>query len=281
MSHSRNPSNTDTLAASPRKRRREGNIGFTLIEILVATTVLTMLVILLSSVLSSALEIWQRGMSKSEVREGARSVIELMTSELRQAVLPLDRTATDSLQFIVNPPDLDARFMNRDSLFWQAPLAHAGAAGDMAVVGYFVKKVEGRYKLCRIFINPGDANYAIYSAPDNWLSDGMLDAIAPADEASFLKGVVLENVPGMWVTAYQDSSTSYATYDSRAARRLPERVDISLILLDERGATLSTSGVISLPPPGGYANADAYMAALSERARAHAQLINFSVSLTP
>jgi len=265
------------LALTRWKRRT----AFTLIELLVATAVLSMLVLLLSSMLSSALDVWRRGRSQSEVRESARSVIELITNELRQVVLPPDPTASNNLEFVISSPDLNARFKHRDTIFWQAPVANNQGKGDLAIVGYFIRQDGARSSLCRVFINPGEAYYTIYDDSVDWLSDEMLDAVAPADDASFLKGLVLENVPGLWVTAYQDDMTPYPSYNSRTAGRLPRRVDISLVLLDPRGAQMQQAGVLSLPAASSYANADAYIAAVPQRGRDHVKAISFSVPLAP
>lgn len=261
--------------------RRKGGAAFTLIELLVATSVLALLVVLLSSMLSSALDAWRRGRSQSELRENARSVIELMTSELRQVVLPPDPTDANNLEFVINSPKLDARFNHRDTIFWQAPVAGSREKGDLAVVGYFIRQTGTRYDLCRAFVNPGEPFYMIYSDPADWLSDEMLDGVAPADEVSFLKGLVLENVPGMWVTAYQDATTPYASYSSRVAGRLPTRVDISLVLLDAIGARLLEAGLFSLPAASSYSSVDEYIDALSKRGRDHVKAISFSVSFAP
>lgn len=251
--------------------------GFTLIELLVATAVFMMLVVVLASLSSQALSVWSRNEQKSDLRESARTAMSLIGSELRQAVLPVNRGDTNGLQLVVNPSGVTAT--NRDSIFWQAPVATSRSKGDLAIVGYFIRKVDNVSKLCRLFVNPDDPDYAVYKAPNAWVNDALLNAKAPADEASNLQGVCLENVSGMWVTVYSNAVAAYpANFDSRVERKLPARVEISLALLDKIGAKRVAGGV-SLPAAGSYSNAASFMTSTDIPAsiRPHMEIVTINV----
>lgn len=261
-------------------KRRSGWVrdGFTLIELMVATAVFLILVLVLASISNQATSTWSRNESKSDLRESARAAVNLIASEMRQAALPVYRGDQAGLQFVINPPALSASFKNRDAVFWQAPIATSRSEGSLAVVGYFIRK-EGRVsKLCRLLVNPDDDDYTLRDGTGAWLSDALLDAKAPATEASDLRGIFLENVPGMWVTAYSDATTPYATYDSRVAQKLPARVEISLALLDKTGADRVARGQVNLPEASACATLGDFMELIPASVQANIQTVTINVS---
>ncbi len=262
--------------------------GFTLIELMVSTAVFMLLVIVLASTLNSSLGVWSRNENKSDLRESARVAIQFMASELRQAALPVYRGDQLGLQMVINPSTVSIACRNHDAIFWQAPIATTTSRGNLAIVGYFVRKDGNAYKLCRLFVNPDDPAYALYSSPAAWVTDSVLSAKAPATDASNFQGVFLENVPGMWVTAYSDATTAYAPYDSRETlnaqnvkeAKFPARIEISLALLDKAGAERVARGQIALPDSSSatYPTLSAYIAALPASIRPNVQTVTISVS---
>jgi len=224
--------------------------AFTVIELLVATALFAILVLALASISNQAMEIWTRNESKSDLREAARTAINLMGSEMRQATLPLYRAEPAGLQFAINPPGLSGSFKNRDAVFWQAPIATSRSRGNLAAVGYFVRRLNGNNgRLCRFFVNPDDSAYG--SIAGEWVDSNRLDLKAPGDDANDLRGLFLENVPGMWVSAYDETGAELVDYDSRVQQRLPSRVEITLALLDKRGAERVARG-FDLPDAGEF-----------------------------
>jgi len=253
-------------------------IAFTLVELVAAAAIFLILIVVLASISNQAAIVWSRSESKSDLREAARAAISRMGSEMKQAVLPLYQKDQKSLQFVINPPGISAGYKSRDAVFWQAPIATSRETGDLAIVGYFIRKDGKVPKLCRLFVNPGDAAYKMHDGTGTWLDDALLDLKAPGTEASDLQGVFLENVPGMWVTAYSDASTPYASYDSRVAAKLPVRVEISLALLDKKGAERVASGAATLPEASACADAAAFMSQLPASIKAHVQNVTINVS---
>lgn len=268
----------ESLASLPGNRLSLCQIkGFTLLELMVATAVFMMLVVVLATTLNQALGVWTKNENKSDLRESARTAINIMASELKQAALPVYRADQGGLQMVINP--LSVTYRNRDCIFWQAPIATSQTKGDLAIVGYYVKNVGNTWKLCRLFINPDDPDYLLYSGGD-WVTTSLLDTKAPATEASNLEGVFLDNVPGMWITAYDNAGVPYSSspgFDSRVEKRLPARIDISLVLLDKSAASRVQAGV-TLPASSGSTSAEAYLNSLPASIRPNAQAITVSVS---
>jgi hypothetical protein len=143
----------------------------------------------------------------------------------------------------------------------------------LAEVGYFIRWVgdSGKVRpvLCRFFVNPSrtqggavvvNPDYLIYSAtPTEWLSDELLERVAPADQASGYLGLMAEDVLGLWVRCYGLNGNELPNFDSRSGytheytytrydgggastvnasvpRYLPARVEVSLVQLDSKVA---------------------------------------------
>ena len=204
--------------------------SFTLIELLVSMAVLTILVFLFSQMFIQVSSFWSLQGSNTEWSQNRRAMNTLITSDLRGALLPVDRTNTNSLQFVVNPSGVSATYQNPDAIFCQAPVATDQSLGDVAEVGYFVQwdasnPANPRARLCRFFVNPGstvagtttaDPNYLIYATPSSWLSDSLIQSVAPATSAKAYQGLFAENVIGFWVQCL-DPSNVPITQDATGA----------------------------------------------------------------
>lgn len=257
--------------------------AFTLIEILIATAVFAILVAMMASVANQSFSVWSKSGNKSDLRESARMAVQFIGSELRQAVLPVYPGDQDGLQFVINPSSISTSSTsskNRDCIFWQAPIATSGSSGNLAIVGYFVRNQQ----LCRLLVNPDDPDYSIYTQRD-WCTEDLLSKKAPATAQADFKGLFLENVLGMWATAYVTgtaSATGTATsqYDSRVEKKLPSRVEISLALLDKPGAQLLKRGA-TLPDVNTYSDAASFQNALPANLQGHVETATISVSFSP
>jgi len=246
--------------------------GVTLVELIAAMALLSVLVILLFNVLSNSSAAWTAGQAQTERRNSARALGAYISRELQTALLPLDPTDPTTLQFTLNPPAIPADDCNPSALFWQAPIASDQSRGDVAETGYFLKwdttvPSQPKPKLCRFFVNPTDANYLIYRQPATWLSAGILDAVAPADNVAgnAYRGLFSENVVGFWVSCYAADGKLLSTggrYDSRVLQKLPRLVKIFLVMVDSRGLAklhskpdYSTAGAADPPDLQAFINA--------------------------
>ena len=186
-----------------------GRSGFTLIELMVSVAILALLVVVLASIFGGVSQTWQMGQSNSERLQNIRVITGFISGELRAALLPVNRSDKGSLQFIVNPTDISPTFRNPDAIFWQAPVAANQELTDVAQVGYFVKwdmtmPDNPRPILCRMNVSKtiGGSNFLIYSQAGGtvpWLSDSLLNAVAPGDKANAYEGLVAENVVALFI----------------------------------------------------------------------------------
>ena len=240
-------------------RAASTNRAFTLLELLVAISVLSILSLALLAISGGATNIWSQGISDNEARLRSRAVLDYIGCELRQASLAVNQASMASLgkptlQFLINPSSVNLKYPQ--NIFWQAPIATDDhSQGDMAEVGYFIRwGVNNHANLCRYFVNPTTTtDYLIYSASSGtWVTGGTsalsgsgtagdLDKVAPADKAHQYQGLFLENVLGLWVQAYAVDGTALSLpYNSSSppnpAHPLPASVVISIVVLDDASA---------------------------------------------
>jgi type II secretory pathway pseudopilin PulG len=258
--------------------------SFTLIEVLVSMVILALLIIVMTQVLTLADNTWMSGEASKERMQNERAIGNFIVSEMRMALLPTGRRAINSLQFVVNPAGVtSSSYGNFDSVFWQAPIATDTTYGDVAEVGYFIQwntsnPQNPQAVLSRFFVNPpsstaGSTSYLIYSQPTAWISNALIQTVAPANSANSYQGFFAANVVGLWVqcldsngvqltsdyyghalandaydsrNGYTDShgvqSPSYITTNSSGSTTvapycaLPRMVSLSLVLLDSQAA---------------------------------------------
>lgn len=84
------PCKSPTTAPSLPSGRRAASArgaGFTLVELLVASAVFMLILVLVLSITSQTSQVWKRSAAKIEAFQGARAAYETITSRLRQATL--------------------------------------------------------------------------------------------------------------------------------------------------------------------------------------------------
>jgi hypothetical protein len=156
--------------------------GFTLVELLVATTVTAVLIVLLLSVVSSVLSIWNQGRNRLDTFATARNVLGRISDEITAAVAQQDR-----IEFLENVTfgGLSAPVaLQSEDVFFVAPHPNFGA-GDLCVIAYRLDTATRELK--RAFQNSTEAwnvtpiakryKFASYAAGWNWrtVATGVLE----------------------------------------------------------------------------------------------------------
>ncbi len=245
---------------TPQTRTFES--AFSLVEMLVATAILSFLLLILISLTSQSSQVWSTGTKQGEHRQKARSTLDFIGREMRLATVAVD--GGGSLRFVIyNQTNPGISTLNPHAVFWLAPVATETSMGDLAEVGYFIRwdTELKQSNLCRMLVNPSDtAHYLIYTSPENWITDALLLQVAPGTKASGYQGLFLENVLGLWVKAYRADGTDYGTDSSSSSNRnkLPAYVDISLVFLDSMTAKRLQNPI----PPKESQSPEDYIAAL-------------------
>lgn len=179
--------------------------AFSLLELLTAMAVLSILVLLLASITTQISETWIRGEGHIQKRRNSRAILDYISSDLRSACVPpvMPASSTQStIQFVLNPPTgLPSTILNPSALFWTAPVATTTTYGNLAEIGYFVRygtdsNGQPTFQLCRFFVNPTTGNdYQIYNSSDRyaWIGQTLLDQYTDAQSPSY-HGLFAENV---------------------------------------------------------------------------------------
>ncbi|XHR31153.1 MAG: prepilin-type N-terminal cleavage/methylation domain-containing protein [Chthoniobacteraceae bacterium] len=243
--------------------------AFTLIEVLVASTVLVLLVSLLASAMNSALSSVHRAYSKIDQFAAARAGFERLTATLSQATLNTYWDYDDSAnpQNYIRKSELHFLIESNaggggQAAFFQAPLARSAgdaASGVLNAVGYWVvfsadtwkpphiATSRSRYRLMQ-GIQPTES-LGIYttSIGASWTTDVTnipSTAFPIADNVIAL--VLWPRLPSAQDTAGTELSGSYA-YDSRSGTdiqkaQLPPIIQATMIVIDEASSVRLSSG---------------------------------------
>ena len=190
----------------------EEGLGFTLVELLVSIAVLSILVVLLLGILNQLSSTFTEIRAQIYRHQNGQAILGLIASDLRVAMLPQNRTDTNSLELLVDPKSLLTASPNNylfpHAIFWQAPIASNTTNGNIAEVGYYIQWDQTtnpnnpKPMLYRFFVNPGDPNnYLIYTNPQNWLTLSILNNVDPPPSPSntTYQGWFADNVIGLWV----------------------------------------------------------------------------------
>lgn len=241
---------------------RNASKAFTIVEMLVGMVILAILVIFLSGIANSISSTWARQQALAEARQSSRAIIDMITRDLRAAAQPVDPNDQSGLQFLQMQAGTAGAvgddFKNPHAAFWQAPLASDASAGDLAIVGYFIRWTtaadDGRPvgRLCRLLIEPERGSpLPVYTTPLDWVDEGLLEFHAPAgpdadDLERHYRGLVAENVVALWFNCHTQSLSLSAGavpgFDSRQVANLPRFVDVSFAMLDSATARRFNEG---------------------------------------
>ena len=148
------------LAPAPALRRAKAS-GFTLVEILVATAILSLIIVLFATLLSQTSAIWRRTTGKMEQFRESRGAFERMTTRLSQATLntywDYDNPAAPSryerrseLRFIAGPassllPTTGSKTRLTHAVFFQSPVGYTANSqyqsydNLLSVGGYYLE----------------------------------------------------------------------------------------------------------------------------------------------
>lgn len=229
------------------------NRAFSLLEVLVSMVVFTLLLVLLFEALSQMGKVGQTVHADTNRVDNVGVAFDMMRRDLSNALMPFEPGSTNSLQFLLNPPSSQGgvdKIQNQHSAFWQAAVASDLTAGDIAVVGYFVRldKTESppRTQLCRLQIDASNADFLI-GKNANWLDEHILNRNTAADPPEYA-GLLVDNAIGLWMRAVDEDGNYYAMWDSREKNgKLPLALEVVLLVVDSRTAAAHLGQLPELP----------------------------------
>jgi type II secretory pathway component PulJ len=114
--------------------------GFTIAELLVALAITSLLVVLLVSVVSAALNVWEQGRNQIDTFSNARQTLSRIANEIKGAAaspLPNQIEFSENLTSINNDPPAQSAPVPKvsENIFFVAPYPNL-AAGDLCVIAY-------------------------------------------------------------------------------------------------------------------------------------------------
>lgn len=195
---------------------RSGNkSAFSLLEVLVASAILAMMVVLLASLLGAGQNSLIRIDSGARQRQEAMAVIDMISSELRTSIAApahkdeFAHPGTRRAELLINPPALGSNLLNSGAIFWQSFSKNGN--GSPSLVGYFLKwdtSVDGapRPRLCRFQIESAVAELELErlrggTSTRQWIEESVATEIAPGTAENGFRGWLADHVIGFFVRA--------------------------------------------------------------------------------
>src|SRR5437016_1016458 len=109
--------------------------AFTLVELLVALAMTSILAVLLISVVSAALNVWQQGRNQIDTFSNARQTLGRIADEIKGAVAGTNQIEfSENLSSLKDPSDPDPQPPS-ENIFFVAPYPNSGS-GDFCVIAY-------------------------------------------------------------------------------------------------------------------------------------------------
>jgi prepilin-type N-terminal cleavage/methylation domain-containing protein len=265
------------LAEAPQRGAR----AFSLVELLMAISVFSLLVVILASVAQNVSDVWLFTQKRTSRQQSARAVMDFITRDLQCALPPIVPNSATSLQMVRNPSSLASApgngYRSGDTLFWQTPATSDTSQGDIAIVGYFIRwTTSNKALLCRLFIPPGVAAGLIADSPNDWVNQTIITNWAPADSGKNYLGLMSEYVVGFWAEPLDAHGgviplANGATFDSRLgyidsrgatvpSGSFPSAIRVSIATLDPRSAARLSSSLQG--KANAVANAEAFVASV-------------------
>ncbi len=214
--------------------------AFTLVELLIAVAITSLLVVVLANVVSAALGAWQQGRNQIDTFAGARQMLGRIADELKGAV------ASSQIQFVENSGSLNSSINSpvsgtAENLFFVATYPNIGA-GDLCVIAYRLN--TNTHTLERAFL---DSQTAWNSATSRFKADGYASSVLVWRQMA--KGVLEFEVKAYSQddldNARDSSGTPPQPWDSAGGgtfmqNNVPRRILVRARLIDEKNlVTLS------------------------------------------
>lgn len=198
---------------------RQADSAFTLVELMIAMTILILLMVFMAQILTAVSRTWTEGERRVETYQSGRAVLDLIARELAPAVMSsahqLIQNPFTAAQQSITVPNMAP---NSDSLFWQAQVAHQDRT-ELAEVGYYLTRetptqADGAYQLKRFYVGqpssvakPTDGRF-IYNAAYSpttvqarWIASSSATTFTAAEFES-LSSVVSDGIVGFWIRCF-------------------------------------------------------------------------------
>lgn len=242
--------NPQTSTSCRQDDPRTGSHAFTLLEVLVAVTVLGLLVVLLMGLVDSATKLWRANENRVETYREARVALNMIASELR-SIVPSTNSAYFFLENSNNNEDSKIGFLSAMPLSSQ----DADSKSEVCAVGYFLAEgnlsdldssSEKTWNLYRYFLESNQTRERLLgdaSAPNLWPATEMV----PGDIRT---EILARNVVSFKLRAYLWNSTASAweTWVPSTQSPTPDLVEIEIEAVNSDSSRRSGGEIKSALP---------------------------------
>ena len=210
--------------------------AFTLVELLVALTITTILVLLLTSVVAATLSAWTQGRNRLDTCSSARQILGRLSDELKGATASPEVSGSQ-IQFVENatlgavPSPTPG---TAENVFFVAPYPNLGA-GDLCTIAYSLD--TGTHELKRAFRSSDQ----VWTDPIDRYQVASY-TYTSTDWHVIATGVLQFEVQCFSQNDLDNNLTPVNTWDSKStgtfmAGKAPRRIALRLQILDDRAAT--------------------------------------------
>ncbi len=235
------------LFLSLRFRKKRKSSAFTVVEVLVASAILSIIMIILFNIFNKATQTWIHGQTSISRSSSTRMVFEVMSREISQAII-----STNGWTNPATAPTL--RFVGTiTGVYFVVPVPPSIAFGsDMSRVGYNYKQPTVAYgvtNLVRYCTDPviADISSLAWNPRDSTITSSTPFGTLPT--AFTTTNVVADNIAGFTLTYYDSAGNPSAgnLWDSAKGvgqtNLLPSVIEVTLVILDNRnGPNTPTAG---------------------------------------
>ncbi len=212
---------------------RERERGFTLIEMLIAVTLVAMMAVALWSALRISVTSWQRGAESVDANQRQRTVVGLVRKQMASLyglIAPVDPQAGGNLYPMFSGTETSVQFISLASLrFLDSP--------GLTLVSYDV--VQDR-----------QGNYSLVEREEQYLGLELAAGTMPgrAEERAVR---VFENLVSFMFEYYDPGTADTPSrwvreWDAKDSGRLPAAISMTMVALDDKGGRLNRHLVVPI-----------------------------------
>ena len=208
--------------------------GFTLLEILIAVTLVAMMAVALWAVFRISVDSWAKGTQFIDTNQKQRSTLDLVKKQIASiygVIAPIDLQAGGIIYPVFFGAETSVQFISLSSLrFLDSP--------GLTMVSYdLIRDPQGNQSLVEReeqFLGFDPTRESVFDRKDNRVTT-LFDNLLEFAFEYFDPGSV--DRPAQWVK----------TWDARDTRQLPNAISMTMIVRDSKGGLLNRQVVIPIP----------------------------------
>lgn len=218
--------------------------GFTMIELLVAMVVLSLLVLLLASMLDSSAKMWRENENRADAYREARAALNLIVSDLQTVMI-----STNTNYFSTNVVGSQPFGLEGSGLYFLTDLSAdaqpGGKKGDLCAVGYYRRWVKQNSGLAGTSVqDPTKEGFQLYRTvygSDLIYSNLLLPNAKPltdlANPSSVEPEILARNICSLEFRFYQTNATNsaqrFSAWTNSTNNPMPQMIEVRMTAISD------------------------------------------------